>query len=174
MKQLVLALPLLVLPAWGHAEDVWRWTDAQGKVHYSNVSGTVPDGATRVTTPIVIETDRLPGASRGPQLTLAEGVVEERDPRPAPRTPVRRSKWLPGPPKIYDDARLRFDCYAGNVLYNGGFAHADDIAPQIGCLPYRLGPEAWLNGARAELAMRQSGISVLDMYKLYTEDMKQP
>ena len=39
----------------------------------------------------------------------------------------------------------------------------------MNCLPYRFGPEAWLNAARAELAMRQSGINPRDMMRLYTE-----
>jgi len=37
------------------------------------------------------------------------------------------------------------------------------------CYPYRLGPEAWLNAARAELGLRQSGINPRDVMQLQTE-----
>jgi len=172
MKQLALAVPfVLALASTGRAEDVWRWSDTHGVVHYSNVSGTIPDGAQAVTTRITVETDHLPGA--GPDLRLAEGQVTDAPKMPAARArQEKQSKWLPGPPKIYDEARERFACYTAGVLFNAGFAHADDIAPEIGCTVYRIGPEAWLNSAKAELAMRQSGISVQEMKMLYDEDMR--
>jgi hypothetical protein len=173
MKQFALALPLLVLPALGHAEDVWRWTDANGTLHYSNAIGTVPSSATEVKARITIETAALPGAP-DPALQLAEGEVTEAPPpaRPAPRAPRAtppRSRWLPGPPRIYDDARLRFGCFQGSILFAGGFSHPDDIAAAYNCLPYQLGPQAWLNAAKAELATRENGISTSDMVKLYNQ-----
>ena len=73
--------------------------------------------------------------------------------------------------------RLRFGCFTAGVLFDGGFSHADDISGVMNCFPYLLGPEAWLNAARAELAMRQSGINPRDMLRLYTEepyDVRQP
>jgi hypothetical protein len=172
MNKLALALGLLVVaPVVGHSEDVWRWQDSQGKVHYSNVPGTAPEGATQVKTRITIEADRLPGGVGDPNLTVVNGDVDDADPpaRTQKRATAKTSRWLPGPPRIYDDARLRFGCYAGSVLYTGGFSHADDIAAAYDCTPYRLGPTAWLNAARAELALRENGISVLDVMQLYGE-----
>jgi len=77
---------------------------------------------------------------------------------------------LPDAPRVYDEARLKFGCYSGGVLWAGGFSHAGDISGVQNCYPYRLGPEAWLNAARAELAMRQNGINPRDMMKLYMEE----
>src|SRR5579885_2654566 len=47
MKTL-LFLAILSVPALVHA-DVWRWRDARGQLHYSNVSEHVPPHATVVT-----------------------------------------------------------------------------------------------------------------------------
>jgi hypothetical protein len=44
MKKLLL-LAMLCAPALAHA-DVWRWRDARGRLHYSNVSEHVPPHAT--------------------------------------------------------------------------------------------------------------------------------
>ncbi len=175
MKQFALAVGLLVLPALVCAEDVWRWKDAQGRLHYTNISGTAPDGATAVKTQITIETDRLPGAPKGPDLVVASGNVSdgaESAPAPAakPRAKAAGRTWYPPAPRVYDDARLRFGCLAGTVLYNGGFSHADDIVAAFNCIPYRIGVQAWLNAAKAELALRENGISVGDVLRLYGPD----
>ena len=77
---------------------------------------------------------------------------------------------LPDAPRVYDESRLKFGCYSGGVLWAGGFSHAGDISGVQNCYAYRLGPEAWLNTARAELAMRQNGINPRDMMKLYMEE----
>lgn len=175
MRNLTLALPLLALPLFAHAEDVWRWQDAHGTVHYTNVPGTAPENAEQVKTRITIEADALPGGA-APRLAMADGDVAEAAPAPAPaRRPKAgktTSRWLPGPPKIYDTPRLRFGCAAGSVLYNGGFSHADDIAAAYDCTPYRLGPTAWLNAAKAELALRENGISTRDFMEYYEEITK--
>src|SRR5262245_10600399 len=115
MKRYALALGLLVLPVLGHASDVWRWTDAQGKIHYSNVAGSVPDSATAVTTTVTIETSRLPGAPRDAGLTIAGGEVIDASERDTQRekSAKKASRWLPDAPRIYDDARLRYGCVAG-------------------------------------------------------------
>jgi hypothetical protein len=164
MKKVALALTVALVPALASAEDVWRWTDAHGVIHYSNVALNVPARAAVVDTPITLEVDRLPGAPA--ETGLVEAAV-----RPAPGgRSASRSRWLPDAPRIYDEARLRFGCYTAGVLYFGGFAQPDDIAGELNCYPYRLGPEAWLNAARAELAMRRSGVNPRDMARLYQED----
>jgi hypothetical protein len=87
-------------------------------------------------------------------------VIDARELRPAlrPRKRLRR---------IYSERRLRFGCYAGSVLYSGGWAHPDDIGVVGNCLPYLLGPEAWLNAARAELALRQNGLDWRQLVPMY-------
>jgi hypothetical protein len=77
---------------------------------------------------------------------------------------------LPDAPRVYDEARLKFGCYTAGVLSSGGFSHANDIAGAPNCYPYRLGPQAWLNAAKAELAMRENGINPRNMMKLYMEE----
>ena len=176
MRQLLIALVLALAPALVHAEDMYRWQDENGVVHYSNVAEVVPAGAAVVTTPITLEVARMPGAAEEP----AHATAAPRMSRPefqgyAP--PGYTFRPLPDAPRVYDERRLMFGCFTAGALYYGGFAHADDISPVLNCLPYRLGPEAWLNAARAELAMRQSGINPRDMLRLYTEepyDVRQP
>jgi hypothetical protein len=84
-------------------------------------------------------------------------------------TRPRGFKPLPDAPRVYDEQRLRFGCFTAGVLYFGGFSHPDDISSTLNCYRYRLGPDAWLNAARAELAMRQNGINPRDMAQLYSE-----
>ena len=173
MKTLMPALLVVLAAALVHAEDVWRWKDERGAVHYSNVARNVPRGATVVDTRITLEVARLPGAPKDPDLTISGGQVSDAGEQPAPGalTPQapRWFKPLPDAPRIYDDERLRFGCFSAGILYFGGFAHPDDISPELNCYPYRLGPEAWLNAARAELAMRQNGIRPRDILQLYGE-----
>jgi hypothetical protein len=179
MRTALCALFLLLLVPHARAEDVWRWRDGAGRVHYSNDRATIPSHAERVKTAITLEVDRLPGAPDAP-LVMADGEVFDAPmatPEPRRRPPAARHggrRVPPGPPPIYDAARLRFDCYAAGVLYSGGFAHPDDIATTDNCLRYRLGPEAWLNGARAELAMRANGVSPRAMVELYRADLRTP
>src|SRR5262245_21210736 len=118
MKLYALAVGLLVLPALGHASDVWRWVDADGKTHYSNVVGALPHSATRVKTTITIEAARLPGAPPEAGLTIVGGVVRDASDRSTRRTEEAKksSRWLPDAPRIYDDARLRYGCVVGDIL----------------------------------------------------------
>ena len=167
MRQLLIALTLALAPALVHADDVYRWQDENGVLHYSNVAALVPTGADVVTTPITLEVARMPGRAEEPPPAPAR-IARPEFQGYAPPSYVFRP--LPDAPRVYDERRLLFGCFTGGVLYYGGFAHADDISPVLNCLPYRLGPEAWLNAARAELAMRQSGINPRDMLRLYTEE----
>ena len=165
MKTLAALLAVAACATLSRAEEAWRWTDANGTIHYTNRADAAPADATRVKTRLIVETTRLPGA---PDLVLDGGDVLDAGARRAPH----RVPPLPPPPRraprrIYTEERLGFDCYASDVLYAGGWAHPDDISVQGNCLPYLLGPEAWLNGARAELALREHGIDwrrVAEMY----------
>lgn len=155
MKRFLLAMSLLVVPALAGADDLWKWTDASGVVHYSNVQSLVPADADAVKTRIIREVSSIPSQN---ELRMAEGEVVE----PAVDVPAAPRKR---PTKIYDEERLRRGCFTAGVLYFGGWAHADDISPVMNCLPYMFGPEAWLNAAKAELALRQNGISERDLYR---------
>lgn len=171
MRQVLLALSVALLPAVVHADELYRWKDDGGVVHYSNVSTLAPAGAAVVETPITLEVDRLPGAAEAEDASLAfsGGHVITQDQLEGYAPPGYRFRPLPDAPRIYDEQRLRFGCFTGGVLYYGGFSHADDISATMNCYPYRLGPEAWLNAARSELAMRQNGINPRDMMQLYAE-----
>jgi hypothetical protein len=165
MKTLAAFIVLAALAPLARAEEAWRWTDASGTLHYTNRADVAPATATPVTTRIVIEATRLPGApDQGGE------VIDARAARPKPKAaPAPRLR------EIYTEDRLRFDCYASNVLYAGGWSHPDDITVQGNCLPYVLGPEAWLNGARAELSLREHGIDwrrVVEMYTAQREAMR--
>jgi hypothetical protein len=48
------AVLLLAVSAAVRAEDVWRWTDDAGRIHYSNQAGKVPADAQPVRTQIRI------------------------------------------------------------------------------------------------------------------------
>jgi len=45
----MLAVALLVVPAVARSEDVFKWRDARGRLHYSNDQARVPEGARPVT-----------------------------------------------------------------------------------------------------------------------------
>src|SRR5207249_1116444 len=62
IKTLAAVLTLAALSSFARAEEVWRWTDAGGTLHYSNRPAGTPPDATPVTTRLIVETDRLPGA----------------------------------------------------------------------------------------------------------------
>ncbi|HYR95695.1 MAG TPA: DUF4124 domain-containing protein [Candidatus Binatus sp.] len=167
MKTLAAFLVLAAVVPLAQAEEAWRWKDAKGTLCYSNRADVVPPDATPVKTRLIVEAERLPG----PDLVMDDGMVIEarerrREARPAEKPPHR----------IYTERRLRFDCYASGVLFFGGWAHPDDIAVVGNCLPYLLGPEAWLNGARAELGLREHGIDwrqVVPMYLAEQEMMRE-
>jgi hypothetical protein len=163
MKVLASLLALGVLSTLAHAEDVWRWKDANGTIWYSNRTSVAPPDAVPVTTRLTIEATRLPDP--GADLAMSDGeVVDVRD-QPAPA----RSAAQP-PHRIYTEQRLRFGCYSSGILYAGGWSHPDDIAAVGNCLPYLLGPEAWLNAARAELALREHGIDWRQLVSMYVAE----
>jgi hypothetical protein len=172
MNRMLLALCVLAAPALVHAEEMYRWRDADGSLHYTNIERNAPSSATAIETQIVVEADHMPGAE------LEHAVVEEvggtppapTAPAPAVSAPLpTRSGFLPDGPQVYDEARKQFGCFQASVLSSGGFSHPDDIATTYNCLPYRLGPRAWLNAAKAELAVRENGIDPRQMVQLYQE-----
>jgi len=88
-------------------------------------------------------------------LELSGGQVSDAYAVAGPAPAPSGRQWLPDAPRIYDDARLRFGLYSAGALYFGGFSHPDDISPNLNVYAFTLGPEAWLNAARAELGMRR-------------------
>lgn len=162
MNKFLLGLCLLALPAAGRAEEVWRWTDANGTTHYSNIEARIPTDAQAVKTRIVREVSRIPDANA--ELRMDDGRIVERQAATATAPVRRRDK------RIYTKERLKFGCWATQVLYAGGWAHADDISPTLNCFPFMMGtPEAWLNAAKAELAIRQHGLDLRSMVQAWDE-----
>src|SRR5262245_13710531 len=163
MKALApLLAALIMLPALAQGEEMWRWKDANGTLCYSNITESAPADATRVETRLIVEASRLPGA---PDPAVDEGgVMPAKEERPAP-------KAAPQPPQrprqIYSEQRRRFDCFASNILFAGGWLHPDDIANYGNCLPFLLGTEAWLNSARAEIGLREAGIDWHQLIPMY-------
>ena len=153
MRTALALFVLVALAPLARGEDVYRWKDANGTLHYSNRADVAPPDAEPVATRLTVETDRLPGAP----IDVAD-------------RPARLRRRSARPHRIYSEERLRFGCYAANVLYSGGWAHPDDINEVGNCLPYMLGPEAWLNGARAELALREHGIDWREIVPMYFAD----
>ena len=171
MKQVLLALTVALLPVCAaHADELYKWKDERGVVHYTNVEQNAPSDAAVVDTPITLEVDRLP--SDTPVLEVAGGQVSGHCPAARAAAPATGQYWYPDAPRIYDDARLRFGLYSAGALYYGGFSHPDDISPNMNIYAYTLGPEAWLNAARAELGMRENGINPRDMMRLYQSQVR--
>jgi hypothetical protein len=164
MKTLVTLAAFTLLPTLAAAETMWRWTDADGALRYSNQRELAPATAAPVETRLIVETTRIPGAETEPDLVLEDGVVTEA--ATAAPEPTRSGKRKP----IYTEERLRFGCYAAGVLYSGGWAHSEDITVEGNCLPYLLGPQAWLNAARAELALREHGLDWRQVVLMYLSD----
>jgi len=80
MKSFAFVL-ILTLPALARAEDtMWKWRDARGRLHYSNVQDEVPQGAETVTKTIgIVEPE--PAATEGPSgadLARIERIRTER------------------------------------------------------------------------------------------------
>lgn len=161
MKTLAYLFVLALVPAFATAEEAWRWTDGDGTIHYTNRRDVAPADATSVTTRIVVEAAQLPGAE--PDLVLQDGMVMDAHETRREIAPARQRP----PYRIYSESRRRFGCFASGILFSGGWAHPDDIAVQGNCLPFLLGPEAWLNAARAELALRQNGIDWRELVPMY-------
>ena len=170
MKQVLLALTVALLPVCAHADELYKWKDERGVVHYTNVEQNAPADAALVDTPITLEVDQLPAAE--PVLEVAGGQVGDHCPAARAAAPATGQYWYPDAPRIYDDARLRFGLYSAGALYFGGFSHPDDISPNLNIYAFTLGPEAWLNAARAELGMRANGINPRDMMRLYTAQQR--
>ena len=160
MKTLALLLALALLPALAGAEEVWRWTDSRGTTHYTNRAKMAPAEATPVKTRLIVEAKELPRSE--PDLVVRDGMVI--DAREARREAPPATK---APHRIYSERRRRFGCYAADILFAGGWAHPDDIGVQGNCLPYLLGPEAWLNAAHAELGLREHGIDWRQVVPMY-------
>jgi hypothetical protein len=170
MKHVLFALGLALLPVCAHADELYKWKDERGVVHYTNVEQNAPTNAAVVDTPITLEVDQLPVGDT--VLEVAGDQVSRHC--PAARTAAAAPNgqyWYPDAPRIYDDARLKFGLYSAGALYYGGFSHPDDISPNLNVYAFTLGPEAWLNAAQAELGMREHGINPRDMMRLYTAQM---
>jgi len=149
-------------------EAVWRWSDAGGRVHYSNLAERVPPQAEEVKTRIGREVARIPSDVAD---EMGAGRTDDARADGVPNVFPRRVRKRLHP--TYDAARLRFGCWASSVLYYGGWSHPDDVSPYYGCVPFLVGgPDAWLNAARAELAIREHGLDLREMVNIYRRHVK--
>jgi hypothetical protein len=65
-RSIVAAAVLLLAASAVRAEDVWRWTDDAGHLHYSNQASKVPGNAEPVRTQIrIVPASRAPRWARG-------------------------------------------------------------------------------------------------------------
>jgi hypothetical protein len=165
MKTLAYVLALAFVPALAGAEEAWRWTDSHGMVHYTNQRDVAPADAARVTTRLIVSATRLPDT--GTDLVMRDGVVVDAADTGGEVAPPEKR-----PHRVYSEERLRFGCFASRILSAGGWAHPDDINGQGNCLPYLLGPEAWLNAARAELSLREHGVNWRELVPMYLAERR--
>ena len=80
MLRMLAVATLLLLPGSSRAEQVWRWTGSDGRVHYSNDQSLAPADAEVVRTQIRI----VPSAARRP----GAGAMRPSFVRPARVSPV--------------------------------------------------------------------------------------
>jgi len=149
MKKLYF-LAVLCIPALVHA-DVWRWRDARGRLHYSNVSESVPAHATVVKGAIGSLASDLPA----PDAKAIEADLEAYGKLHAQRA-ARQALPPPPAPVTY------------SYGWPGGVAVTQVVAPtlcqgEFPCDPSMLlshnAPvNLWLWQARWELAWRELGV----------------
>jgi hypothetical protein len=82
LRFVVLAAALVTLPALAGAEEVWRWRDSSGQLHYSNVPGNVPSYAE----PLRTKLGRMSGTVRSEPVAPAPRV------RPEPEAAAPRAR----------------------------------------------------------------------------------
>jgi hypothetical protein len=76
---------VLLLPVAARGEDMFKWRDARGRVHYSNDTEKVPAGAALVTRKV----GEIGGEPIGPALAAPE------EPSRAPAAPRPAPRWSP-------------------------------------------------------------------------------
>jgi hypothetical protein len=84
-KRAILVVALL-LPALVHADDLVRWRDARGRIHYSNDTARIPEGGKPITTQLGMIGGAPIGAVVEP--TVVEGPTAARS---------AASSWTGGP-----------------------------------------------------------------------------
>lgn len=149
MKKFAVLLALLGLPALAHAEDMWKWRDARGRLHYSNVQESAPPQARKVAREIGL----IGGEIIGPAATFEH-------PGEAPAAPT-----VPSPTQRQ---RSRTEQLAGIARY----ADVTPFGPTCGspwlvgqplCPAYQaddaVAAQLWLYNAQTQLLMRRWGFS---------------
>ena len=89
MEMRALLILALALPVLAQAEDVWRWTDSSGRIHYSNVAEHVPQGAAQMATGKI---GYLEGAIDEPDAKDIQDTLAEIDRRHQERAIRRRQR----------------------------------------------------------------------------------
>ena len=130
----ILALALL-LPVAAHAEDMLKWRDARGRLHYSNDTEKAPSGAQPVTRQI----GEIGGAPIGEAVAAPEGARAARAEFPGGEGCVRALGLDALPHRAVDlDRRAWFQI-------DQGCGRQTDI-------------ESWLRDASTTLELRKIGL----------------
>jgi hypothetical protein len=130
----------LLLPLAAHAEDMFRWRDARGRLHYSNDTEKVPAGAKALTKPIGL----IGGAPIG-------GTVEAAPTQEPLRQPAAAAGF-----GTYEPCYERYQTFAlpqGGVDFDRPWWYVlDQICGQQHDI------EGWLRRAETRLVEREIGL----------------
>jgi hypothetical protein len=129
----------LLLPIAAHAEDMFRWRDARGRLHYSNDTEKVPQGAQVVT-------KRL-GEIGGEPI----GAAVAPEPAAERPSPSAQTSWNLTPPCPLFQGLWALPDRAVD------FNHRDFFDVDAVCGPQH-DIEGWLRRASSQLAMREIGL----------------
>jgi hypothetical protein len=107
-----LVLFAVTLPTFADA-DVWRWRDANGQVHYSNVPGNVPKHAS----PVRADVGYLAAAATHEPVAVEEVQTSETELRRSERRLRRRLAEIEAfYRQVRDRQRARLQSYATSTL----------------------------------------------------------
>ena len=130
----------LLLPIVAHAEDMFRWRDARGRLHYSNDTEKVPQGAQAVTKQLGRIGGEPIGASVAPEPSSGRPAGQPQETAWATTAPCPLFEGLWALPDRAVD-----------------FNHRDFFDVDAVCGPQH-DIEGWLRRASTQLAMRTIGL----------------
>lgn len=139
MLQRAVLIVALLAPSIVHPEELFRWRDARGRLHYSNDPQSIPEGATPVT--------RRIGEIGGEPVGAA---VEPPPPAVAPEPPVS-SPWAHRDDCLDDLGLLAFPHRPVDLDRRSWF----DVDQACG---RQWDVESWLRGATTVLERRKVGL----------------
>src|SRR5262245_57446091 len=98
----------------GDAEQMWKWVDEGGTVHYTNIRGQAPAQAAPLPTHLVRDVSRIPSTTPAVEIRHeSRGARDERSDVPNVFPNPAHRKLRP----TFDRERLSFGCFASQVLF---------------------------------------------------------